>query len=111
MDWSWILIKVDVNKVVLDAGVEGIKSDRDLNILWDDLADGTTTSIFWNYFTFLALDIVFMKDYKTKKRRIINFLFFIFSWDEYLLDQIHHHNLNYELVNTGGIYPTGKYYL
>ena len=67
MGQSLILMKVYLNNVVLDARVEGLKSNRDLDLLWDDLTNRPTTSAFWNSFIFLALNLVIMKDYKTKK--------------------------------------------
>lgn len=39
-------MKFYLNNVVLSVGVEGLKSDKDLELLWDDLADGPNTSTF-----------------------------------------------------------------
>jgi len=46
MGQSLILMKVYLNNVVLDARVEGLKSNRDLDLLWDDLTNRPTTSAF-----------------------------------------------------------------
>lgn len=39
-------MKVDLNNIVLGARVEGLKYDRDLDLLWDGLENGPTTLVF-----------------------------------------------------------------
>lgn len=62
-------MKYDLNNMVLGARVEGLKYDRDLDLLQDEFIDGPTTSTFQNSFILLAYDLVIMKNCKLKGKQ------------------------------------------